>query len=631
MKTFNYRYEGGNLEDLIDFERLKRRHRLLIQVFCGEDEHVLSFVMKSLHVNLPEAMCIGTTTDGEICDDKVSTNKTIISITVFRHTDVKTTHLEHPNSFYMGQELANRLVTPRTKLLIVFTDGTQTNAEECLKGISSIAPTVPVAGGMAGDNGRFYKTFIASQATVLSKGVAGVSLDSDFLQVSADYKFDWVAIGLEHTIDEVEGNRIYKINGRSPLEFYEKYLGDDISVIEFPLMVERDGVPCARAVIQKHDDGSITCTGNLYKGDKIRIGYGDAKSLMRNPINVMKRLQTKSVKSFFIYSCMARRRYMPDFMDVQLAPFANLAPTAGFFTYAEFYHHEGCNEVMNQTLTAVALSEMNRDKEVKELDDASDAQIGTKASYAHTIQSLSSLVEQSARDYEAQSKELEAQRNYSEKLLTSHKKFLRYTVHEMNTPLSVILQNIELHEMTSGKSLYLGNIEIAVKSIFSLYDDLSYLVKKNQITYFKQTIDLVDYIRSRIDFFEQVVIKAKSKFMFHTTHQEIPIFFNDTKLQRIVDNNLTNAIKFTQENEPITIYVSQENTECVFTITSKSRKIHDPQKVFEEHYREASLIEGFGLGLNLVKTICDEEHVAIDLKSSEEKTTFTYTFKVYHP
>ena len=43
-------------------------------------------------------------------------------------------------------------------------------------------------------------------------------------------------------------------------------------------------------------------------------------------------------------------------------------------------------------------------------------------------------------------------------------------------------------------------------------------------------------------------------------------------------------------------------------------------------YREDSLRYGFGLGLTLVKTICDEEGIAIELDSDEEKTIFSYEF-----
>ena len=52
---------------------------------------------------------------------------------------------------------------------------------------------------------------------------------------------------------------------------------------------------------------------------------------------------------------MARRRYMPDLIELEIKPFSKIAPTAGFFTYGEFYHNNGFNELLNQTLTILAL------------------------------------------------------------------------------------------------------------------------------------------------------------------------------------------------------------------------------------------------------------------------------------
>jgi signal transduction histidine kinase len=199
----------------------------------------------------------------------------------------------------------------------------------------------------------------------------------------------------------------------------------------------------------------------------------------------------------------------------------------------------------------------------------------------------------------------------------------------MNTPLSVIMTNIELHEMEFAKSVYLENIEVAAKSIFLLYDDLSYLVKKDQIVYMKQRVDLTMYVQSRVDFFEQVARKARSQFCLTTIKAPMMIFINETKLQRIIDNNLTNAIKYTFENKPIHVEVGQKDERAFFSITSHSRKIQDPQKIFEEFYREEEVQEGFGLGLNLVKKICREERVEISLHSDENSTTFCYSFALF--
>ena len=67
--------------------------------------------------------------------------------------------------------------------------------------------------------------------------------------------------------------------------------------------------------------------------------------------------------------------------------------------------------------------------------------------------------------------------------------------------------------------------------------------------------------------------------------------------------------------------------DCDLTIESRSAQILDPQKIFEEYYREEISKDGNGLGLNLVKRICSEENVGIKLESGENWASFTYTFK----
>ncbi len=628
MKTYTYTFLPAVA---YDFERFKDEKNILVQIFCGQGKEVLEEAIKTIFSFLPHAICIGTTTDGEINNALVTTHRTIISITLFEETFLKIAFKNHASAFTCGQNLASNLITPQTKLLILYSDGTSINAEEFLKGIESYNSSIPICGGMAGDNGNFLQTFISAQTTLLEQGVVGVSLNSDCLEVSTDFKFDWKTIGLEHTIEKADGNRIYQIDDMTPVKFYEKYLGSQISPTEFPLIIEKNGIARARAVISKNDDGSVHCSGNFQKGDKVRIGFGDAKSLLTDPTKAMNRLNTKDVQTFFIYSCMARRRYIPDLIHLEIAPFSKLAPSVGFFTYSEFYHENDHNELLNQTLSVVALSEKTTLLEKEIPTSTAHYTLMDETSYAKTIQSLSNLVQQSNRDYEEQSKKLEEQIAYSKNLLASHRQFLRYSVHEMNTPLSVIMNNIELHEMEFGKSRYLENIEVGLKSIFSLYDDLSYLVKKDHLPSLKRSIDLVDYVRSRIDFFTQVVLKAKSHFIFESNVSHANIFFNETKLQRIIDNNLTNAIKYTFENSAIHIVLHVKNLVCTFSIASHSRKILEPEKVFEEYYRENSAHYGFGLGLTLVKNICDEENIGIHLHSDEEKTIFSYQFLLEAP
>jgi len=626
MKTYLYTFNNNNLNNLIPYKKFLNEKNILVQIFCGHKGSTLQLISCSIKENLPQAICMGTTTDGEISNKKITTLKTIICISVFKHSTIKGHLIEGVGTSKSGYEIAKALKTSNTKLLITFTDGIYTNAENYLKGIEEYDKHLMVCGGMSGDNGVFKKTHISLGDKMISKGVVAVSLNSDILEVKNAHKFDWLPIGIEHRIDKVKGNRIYRISGMSAKAFYEKYLGDSFAQTEYPLIVKRKGINIARAVLTSYSDGSLGCAGNLYEGDMVHLGFANAELMMQNPIEYLKNINTFKAETFFIYSCMARRRYMPNLIKVETEPFARIAPTAGFFTYAEFFHNIDHNELLNQTLTLVALTE-NQDLETLNIVSHNRRMGPNQSAFMNTTKSLTSLIQQSTKDYQEQSYKLQEEKNYSQHLLKSQKQFLRYAVHETNTPLSVIMSNIELFEMENGKNKYLSNIEVAMKNIFSIYDDLSYLVKKDQIHYKKHRIDLVDYVRARTEFFTQVANKKHSNFVFSSEKESMFIHFNETKLQRIIDNNLTNAIKYSYENEDIYVSLKQEKDIFKFLISSHSHQIIHPEKIFEEYYREENSQEGFGLGLNLVKRICDEENVEIYLESNEFFTSFAYVFK----
>lgn len=222
---------------------------------------------------------------------------------------------------------------------------------------------------------------------------------------------------------------------------------------------------------------------------------------------------------------------------------------------------------------------------------------------------------------------LEEEQKFSQGLLDSHKQFIRYAIHETHTPLSVIMANIELFSMNEGRNRYLAKIEAAVKNVFSIYDDLSYLVKKDQIEYPKKAIDLGEYVEKRLEFFDEVAHFSNLSFEFIAPPFAAWIQFNETKLQRVIDNNITNAIKYTKNGENIRVGVECSAWECRFWVESHSEKIHDSEKIFEAYYRERKKSDGFGLGLSLVKSICDEDGVEIKIASDIDITRFEYLFK----
>ncbi|MCK9373569.1 MAG: ATP-binding protein [Sulfuricurvum sp.] len=259
-----------------------------------------------------------------------------------------------------------------------------------------------------------------------------------------------------------------------------------------------------------------------------------------------------------------------------------------------------------------------------EMADTIDEQ---KESLQQLNASLEERVKQKTYALQMKNEALEEEQRFSQGLLESHKQFIRYAIHETHTPLSVIMANIELFSMHEGRNRYLAKIEAAVKNIFSIYDDLSYLVKKDQIEYPARPIEMGEYVEKRLEFFDEVA--HFSNLTFDYTKPEFPawIQFNETKLQRVIDNNLTNAIKYTKNGELIRVGIACDTQECRFWVESKSQKIHDAEKIFEAYYRERKKTDGFGLGLSLVKSICDEDGVEIKIVSDNDLTRFEYHFK----
>ncbi len=214
------------------------------------------------------------------------------------------------------------------------------------------------------------------------------------------------------------------------------------------------------------------------------------------------------------------------------------------------------------------------------------------------------------------------------KLIESQKRFIKNSVHEINTPLSIIRTNIDLLKMKIPDNKYISHIESGAKIIQYIYDDLSYLIKKDRVNYPKDYLNFSTTLASRIDFFYEIA-KANTLSFSTKIGEDIYLKFNNIELERIIDNNLSNAIKYSHANSEIIVYLDYIDDEIIeFHVQTNSNKIENPDKIFDDFYRENNARGGFGLGLKIVKEICDKNLVIINLISNTKFTKFTYRFKI---
>ncbi len=206
--------------------------------------------------------------------------------------------------------------------------------------------------------------------------------------------------------------------------------------------------------------------------------------------------------------------------------------------------------------------------------------------------------------------------------------FIKDSMHEINTPLSIININADLFANKYGDNKYLQRMKSASKTLATIYDDMDYLIKQGRVEHKIQTIDMSDFIQNRVDYFQEI---ANLKNISINTHISSNIFysFSKTKLQRIIDNTISNAIKYSPDKSNIEIMFYTQNKILIFEVIDHGVGIANVGKIFSRYYREDEAKGGFGIGLNIVKDIIDAEKINLKVESKVgEGTTFTYSFPI---
>jgi len=358
-----------NLEFYLD-NNIANSPQLLIQIFFNtSDENYISNIQKTLHANLPDAHIIGTTTDGSIHNAQKDTDKTVISFTHFEKSQLahKLFFLSSSKEQECAKEICESLLFENTKVIILFTEALHHDIELLIKEIHQHAPRVILAGGLAGDNGRLQKTFVCDNTKYTDRGVVAVSINSDSLFVHNDFNLSWEAVGKGMTITKCNGNIVHEIDGINPIQRYKDFLGSHTFKkykhdflptvgIEFPFILERDGFLVARVALNRNKN-SIIFTGNFQEGDKLHFSFANIEKIRNSGSLLAKNIHNKPVETIFVYSCMARRRFMQENIIHDLEPLSKIAPVSGFYTYGEIYTTPKTKECLNHTMTLLALSE----------------------------------------------------------------------------------------------------------------------------------------------------------------------------------------------------------------------------------------------------------------------------------
>ena len=203
--------------------------------------------------------------------------------------------------------------------------------------------------------------------------------------------------------------------------------------------------------------------------------------------------------------------------------------------------------------------------------------------------------------------------------------FFNDAMHELKTPLGVMQLNLEFLRQESP-SKPLRRLFSSMQNMILIYDDIEYHLKYERVEYRSEDIDVSHFLLERVELFEDLA-KAKNIIFTKKIATNLHFTMNRIELQRIIDNTLSNAVKYSQKNTHVVISLDKKNENLHMSVQDEGIGIEDTKQIFERYHREDTIQGGFGIGLSIVKHICDKYGIIIDVVSSRNKgSTFSYIF-----
>ncbi len=202
--------------------------------------------------------------------------------------------------------------------------------------------------------------------------------------------------------------------------------------------------------------------------------------------------------------------------------------------------------------------------------------------------------------------------------------FINDITHELNTPITAL-------SMTARQALkeglctdrQLNNIDISTKQLYDMYRSLTYL-NFDEPSMADEVSDVGDVLRTSIAYYRSLAEMKRIDFDVAVTdalHYPIP----EQRLSLLFGNLIGNAIKYSSARSVIHIRL----TDHTFTIEDHGIGIPHPDQlmIFRRYQRGTKQSGGFGIGLHIVKSICDQHGIGIRIDSVVgEGTTFILVF-----
>ncbi len=330
----------------------------------------------------PGAAIVGCSTAGEVSQKGVQDGRCVVTALRLEHARVRTGSTDlasMADSRAAGERLAHQLAAPDLQAVLVFGQGVNINGSALVEGMAGVlGSTLPITGGLAGDNGAFARTWTLGSQGVSSTAIVGIGLAGTGFEVGHGSFGGWETFGPARKVTRCENNVLYELDGEPALDIYKRYLGEyardlPASGLLFPFAMLKDdlkAVGLIRTILGiDEQQGSLTLAGEIQQGGYLKLMHASTDDLVNGAEVAAKTVQAMVVgrnagpSLALLVSCVGRKLVMGDRVDEEVEAVASIlgkeAVLSGFYSYGEIspFVPEAACRLHNQTMTITTIAE----------------------------------------------------------------------------------------------------------------------------------------------------------------------------------------------------------------------------------------------------------------------------------
>lgn len=202
--------------------------------------------------------------------------------------------------------------------------------------------------------------------------------------------------------------------------------------------------------------------------------------------------------------------------------------------------------------------------------------------------------------------------------------FIKDSAHELNTPISVLMTSVKMLKRGKNTEKMMRYILSSSKQISQVYNDIHFSAFDDLHESVEEEFRLDHLICESVEFFNDISITKN--IIIESNLEKCFILMDRTKIQKVINNLLSNSIKYSNPNSKVIVRLKNGIVSVQDFGIGISRE--NQEEIFKRYKRGLNNEGGFGIGLDIVKRICLEYKLKLDLVSKiDEGTTFSINFK----